>query len=107
MRSTRRKMGNSTGIVVPSAALREAGLASGAVLDVSVEAGRIVATPVVQPTRAGWAEDAALLAQVPLAAEEAEWLGVPNEGDTETRTPSTAALARGSSLPETGDGKPN
>lgn len=79
MRSALRKMGNSTGMIVPSAVLREAGLVSGAVLEVSVEAGRIVATPVVPAARGGWAEDAALMA--PVTPEEAEWLGVPNEGD--------------------------
>lgn len=81
MRSALRRMGNSTGMIVPSAVLREAGLASGAVLDVSVEAGRIVATPVVQPLRAGWHDDAMALAAV--TAEEADWLGVPNAGDAD------------------------
>lgn len=81
MRSALRKMGNSTGMIVPSAVLREAGLSSGAVLDVSVEAGRIVATPVVQRVRAGWAADATAMAQVPMTAEESEWLDVPNDGD--------------------------
>ncbi len=83
MRSALRRMGNSTGMIVPSAVLREAGLASGAVLEVSVEAGRIVATPVVAPARAGWAADAAVVGQVPMTTEEAEWLTVPNAGDAE------------------------
>ena len=81
MRSALRRMGNSTGMIVPTAILREAGLASGAQLDVSVDAGRIVATPVVLPLRAGWSDDAMALALV--TAEEAEWLGVSNAGDAD------------------------
>lgn len=83
MQSALRKMGNSTGLIVPSAVLHEAGLACGAVLEVAVEDGRIVATPVVATTRAGWAADAAALAATAVTAEEAEWLALPNEGDAE------------------------
>ncbi len=81
MQSALRKMGNSTGMIVPSAVLREAGLASGAILDVSVSDGRIIATPVAQTVRAGWAEAAAQIASAPPSSDEADWSNVPNEGD--------------------------
>ena len=81
MRSALRKMGNSTGMIVPSAVLREAGLASGALLEISVDAGRIIATPVVQPIRAGWQGDAMALPAT--TVEEAEWLDMPNASDAD------------------------
>ena len=83
MRTALRKMGNSTGMIVPSAVLREAGLATGAVLEVSVEDGRIVAAPVAAPVRAGWAKDAAAIAAAGPDSEVDVWSGFGNEGDAE------------------------
>jgi antitoxin MazE len=80
MRSALRKMGNSTGIIVPAPLLRAAGLSVGAELELIVEDGRIVATPVVKALRAGWAESAAALG---VTAEEGEWLAAPLANDTE------------------------
>lgn len=81
MLSALRKMGNSTGLIVPKAVLREAGLTSGTMLDLVVENGGIVARPVVEDPRAGWAEDAAIIGALPLDEEELDWLGVSNIGD--------------------------
>ncbi len=83
MRSALRKMGNSTGLIVPKPLLREAGLASGAVLDLVVLGGNIVARPVDEDPRTGWAESAALIAGEPRTAEEAEWLDAVLTDDTE------------------------
>ncbi len=80
MHSALRKMGNSTGLIVPKAVLAEAGLASGTTLDLVVEGGRIVATPVAAP-RAGWAEAAAAIAAAPEGADEAAWRGFGVEDD--------------------------
>jgi antitoxin MazE len=74
MRSALRKMGNSTGIIVPAPLLRAAGLSVGAEVELIVEDGRIVATPVVKALRAGWAESAAA---VGATEEEREWLAAP------------------------------
>jgi antitoxin MazE len=76
-----RRMGNSTGMIVPKAILREAGVESGAMLDVVVEDGRIVARPVIDAPRAGWAEAARMLADEP--DDLAAWRDMPNEGDAE------------------------
>ncbi len=83
MQSALRKMGNSTGLIVPKAMLRAAGVESGTVLDLAVEDGRIIASPVRAGPRAGWAEPAAEVGAVPLSANEAAWLGFGNEGDAE------------------------
>jgi antitoxin MazE len=45
MRPTLRKMGNSTGMIVPKAILTEMGLAAGATVDLRVEDGKLVARP--------------------------------------------------------------
>ena len=82
MLSALRKMGNSTGLIVPKAVLHEAGLASGAMLDLVVENGGFVARPVVD-VRAGWAEAAALIGAEPLSPEDEDWLGFSNEGDAD------------------------
>ena len=80
MRTALRRMGNSTGMIVPAAILREAGVASGAVFDLSVEDGRIVARPDPAPLRAGWAAAAAALADEPI---DADWHSFGNAGDAE------------------------
>lgn len=83
MLSALRKMGNSTGLIVPKAVLREAGVESGTTLDLVVENGRIVASPVRDDPRAGWAEAAALIAADPETDDEAAWRGFANESDAE------------------------
>lgn len=83
MLSALRKMGNSTGLIVPKALLREAGLASGAVLELVVQNGGILALPVETDPRAGWAEDAALVAADPITTEEREWRDAELTDDAE------------------------
>ncbi len=60
-------MGNSTGLIVPKTVLRAAGVESGTTLDLTVEDGRIIASPVRDHPRAGWAEAAAAIAALPKA----------------------------------------
>jgi antitoxin MazE len=73
MRSALRRMGNSTGLIVPRPVLAAAGLSSGATLDLTVEDGKIIATPVSQAVRSGWAEAAAAIAALPEGVGEADW----------------------------------
>jgi len=61
-------MGNSTGMILPKPVPRELGVESGTMMDVVVENGRVVATPVRRDVHAGW-------------AEAADWLGFANEDD--------------------------
>lgn len=54
MRIAIRRIGNSKGMIIPSALLAQIGLTDEA--DVSVEDGAIVVRPPAQPARSGWAE---------------------------------------------------
>lgn len=82
MQTALRKMGNSTGMILPRAILAEIGAATGAAMDLRVEDGRLIATPIVPATRAGWATAAAVLGNVS-TPEEAEWQAFANEDDTD------------------------
>ena len=84
METSLRKMGNSTGVILPRAVLGQVGLSTGAVMKVSVEGERVVLTPVRTERRAGWAEDAAAVAAVHDAQAD-EWLLVVNEADADLR----------------------
>lgn len=74
-------MGNSTGLIVPRAMLGAMGLAAGARLDVQVEDGKIVATPVRNHPREGWAEAAAAVAAAEEDPDEAAWCAFGNDSD--------------------------
>jgi antitoxin MazE len=80
MQTSLRKMGNSTGLIVPRALLGEIGLTTGAALDLRVEDGKLIATPVTMARRAGWAE-----AAQQIESEDAadEWRGFANEDDAD------------------------
>jgi antitoxin MazE len=82
MQTALRKMGNSIGMIVPKAILQELGATAGTPMDMRVEDGRVVATP-LRNVREGWAEDAARLAEMGATDEESEWLEVTVEGDDE------------------------
>jgi antitoxin MazE len=78
MRASLRKMGNSSGVVIPKPLLRELGVGAGDPLDVAVNDGKIVITPIRPHPRAGWAEDAKRLAE---AGEELAWPVFGNDDD--------------------------
>lgn len=82
MQTSLRKMGNSVGMIVPKAVLQEIGLSVGAPMDVRVEDGKVVATP-VRKVREGWAEDAERVAAAGLTEEEADWMTFGNDDDGE------------------------
>lgn len=82
MRTALRKMGNSTGIILPRAILGEIGLELGASMELEVEGGRIVATPVKDPARKNWASAAAEIATQTDPEAEA-WQGIGNAQDDE------------------------
>lgn len=56
MRAMVRKLGNSSGVIIPKPLLGEIGVEVGDVFDVRLEEGRIVLAPVSRRSRAGWAE---------------------------------------------------
>ncbi len=76
-----RKMGNSSGVIIPKPLLAQLGVKAGDDLDLALEAGRLVLTPAKPPVRAGWAEAAQKMAE---AGEDGlVWPEFGNEGDDE------------------------
>lgn len=73
-------MGNSTGIIVPRAILGEIGLAIGAEIDLRVENGKLIGTPIASGARVGWAEAAAIVAEHE-TDDEIAWRAFGNEDD--------------------------
>ena len=74
LQSTLRKMGNSTGMILPRAILDQLGLSSGTKVELRVEGGEVIARPVKRKVREGWEEDAKRIGAEGLTAEEREWL---------------------------------
>jgi antitoxin MazE len=73
LQTTLRKMGNSTGMIVPKAILDQLGLASGAKIALRVEDGKVIAEPVQPNVREGWEDAARRIGGEPLTQEEREW----------------------------------
>ena len=63
MRAAVRKLGNSSGVIIPKSLLAEIGVAAGDAVDMTLDEGRIVLAPVKRRARAGWAEASRELAQ--------------------------------------------
>jgi len=80
-----RRMGNSTGLILPKPILDQLGLASGATIELHIEEGKVIAVPVHRQVRAGWAEAAREIAAAGMTDEEREWLEFddPIEGDND------------------------
>jgi len=56
MRAAVRKLGNSSGVIIPKSLLRDLGMVEGAPVEMTLEGGRIVLVPIKRRARAGWAE---------------------------------------------------
>jgi antitoxin MazE len=83
MRVALRKMGNSSGVIIPKPFLSEIGARTGEDVDVTVEDGRIVIAPLARAPREGWADASRALAE---AGDDAlAWPEFGN-GDDETLT---------------------
>lgn len=79
MRTAVRKLGNSSGVIIPKSLLDEVGIVMGDVLDMVLDDGRIVLAPVAKQPRAGWAEAAKVIAG---AGDDAlVWPEFTNQGD--------------------------
>ena len=83
LQSTLRKMGNSTGMILPKAILDQLGLTSGTKVELRVEGGEVIARPVKRKVREGWEEAAKRIGAEPLTEEEQDWLDMPNDFDGE------------------------
>jgi antitoxin MazE len=63
MRVMVRKLGNSSGIIVPKPVLAELGVSAGDAVEITLEEGRAVIVPVKHRPRAGWAEASRAIAE--------------------------------------------
>lgn len=81
VRTTLRKMGNSTGLILPKPILDQLGLANGTKIELRVEDGEVIARPVKRQVREGWEESAREIGAAGLTEEEREWLEMPSDFD--------------------------
>jgi antitoxin MazE len=81
MRAAVRKLGNSSGVIIPKSLLRDLGMAEGDAIEMTLEAGRIVLVPIKRRTRARWAEASQSIAQA--HDDSLIW---PEFGNTEDET---------------------
>ena len=79
MRTAIRKMGNSSGVIIPKSILTELKLGAGDAVDLRLEGGNVLIAPMQKNPREGWAEEAKrIAAEEPL---DTDWLDFPNEAD--------------------------
>ena len=62
MRAAVRKMGNSSGVIIPKPLLGQVGLKTGDDVELTLEGDKIVLAPIRRHPRAGWAEASKALA---------------------------------------------
>ena len=79
MRTPVRRVGNSSGVLIPKSILEQIGVGPGDTLDVTFAEGRIVLAPVERPPRAGWAEASRELARA--GDDTLIWPEFGNAGD--------------------------
>jgi antitoxin MazE len=63
MRAALRKVGNSSGIIIPKSILADVGIGIGDAVDITLEDDRIIMTPIKRRPRAGWAEASRAIAE--------------------------------------------
>jgi antitoxin MazE len=63
VRAAVRKLGNSSGVIIPKPLLRDLGVADGDSIEMTLEAGRIVLVPIKRRARSGWAEASQRIAE--------------------------------------------
>jgi antitoxin MazE len=83
MRAPVRKLGNSSGVIIPKPILAQIGIEVGDDLDLSLDDGRIVLAPMKQHPRAGWAEAAKRIADA--GDDSLVWPEFGNSGDDELK----------------------
>ena len=83
MQTALRKMGNSTGMILPKPILKALGVETGAAMELTVEDGRVIATPIRSAVREGWEADAKRIGAESVDADSDAWLSFGNKGDDE------------------------
>lgn len=64
MQTALRRLGNSTGLIIPKSVLAALGVSAGDAVDMQLEDGRLILAPVRGAARAGWAEASHAIAAV-------------------------------------------
>jgi antitoxin MazE len=83
MRAPVRKLGNSSGVIIPKPILTQIGVEAGDDLDLSIDEGRIVLAPAKRHPRAGWADAAKRIAA---AGDDAlVWPAFSNAADVDLK----------------------
>lgn len=83
MRSALKKIGNSSGLIIPKPLLAEIGAEAGDAVEIEVENGRLVVSRVLKPVREGWAEASKQLGLQGVSEDEVEWLEAPLTSETD------------------------
>ena len=83
MQSALKKIGNSSGVIIPKPLLAQIGVQAGDAVDIAVEDGKLVIAKVKRPVREGWEEAARVIGAEPLTQEELDWLNIPSDFDDE------------------------
>jgi antitoxin MazE len=83
MRASLRKMGNSSGVIIPKPILVQIGVQAGDDLDLSLDGGRIVLAPMKRHPRSGWADAAKSLAED--GDDGLAWPEFGNAGDADLK----------------------
>ena len=83
MRAPVRKMGNSSGVIIPKPILTQIGVELGDDLDLSLDDGRIVLVPAKRHARAGWADAAKRIAEA--GDDTLVWPEFGNVGDADLK----------------------
>jgi antitoxin MazE len=79
MQTAIRKMGNSSGVIIPKAILTELKMTAGDAVELRAEGGKVLIEPIRKKPREGWAEDAKRIAAEDVI--DTEWLEFPNDAD--------------------------
>jgi antitoxin MazE len=74
-------MGNSTGMILPKPILQALGVTTGALIDLSVEDGRVIASPVKRAAHEDWEAAAKRVGGAPLDSDAQAWLGMNAEAE--------------------------
>ena len=83
MRSALKKIGNSSGLIIPKPLLLEIGAEAGDAVEIEVEDGRLVVSKVARTVRDGWADASMKLGLQGVSEEEVEWLEAPLTAETD------------------------
>lgn len=81
MRAALKKIGNSSGVIIPKPLLAEMNAAAGDAVELVVEDGRLIIAKAPSDPWEGWEEAAKAIGADGLSEEDREWLDAPLTDD--------------------------